>query len=125
MYFKLFLSINNSIEGRNEYSFLIKNTNYTNVILPSLIKLKDESLIAAFFSKIIFLSIPTSYKANKKIETEYYIPEVDLKFFFNNIVLFKNEDEKLLLVITLQILSLVKINKNIFNFIIKSLSLIL
>ena len=113
VFIEFFLSINNSSEGRREYSFLIKKTNFIKIILPSLIKVKDESLIAAYFSKIIFLSIPTSQKTNKKIETDCYIPEVDLQYFFDNMNLFIKEDEELFTIISSQIVNLLKMNKSI------------
>ena len=112
---ELFLSINNSYEGKNEYSFLIKNTNYTKIILSSLYKLKDESLIGAYFSKIISLSIPNDDK--KEIENkgnEWYIPEFDLIFIINNIILFF-ETEQSSIVISSLIISLINMNNKIID----------
>ena len=117
-FIELFLSINNSFEGKNEYLFLIKKTNYIKVILSSLFKLKDESLIAAYFSKIMSLSIPENKKGINN-ENECYIPEFDLNFIINNINLFLNEKEsdKILNVISSQIISLIKMNNNLIEFI--------
>ena len=114
---ELFLSINNSYEGKNEYSFLIKNTNYAKIILSSLYKLKDESLIGAYFSKIISLSISNDDK--KEIENrgnECYIPEFDLTFIINNINLFF-ETEQISIIITSQIISLMNMNNKIIDII--------
>ena len=124
VFIELFLSINNSNEGKSEYSFLIKNTNYKDIILPSLLKLKDESLIAVYFSKIIFLSIPSNDKNNcKNSENDCYVPEVDLNFFFNNIYTFMDEDEKIFSVISSQIINLVKMNKNIIDIILNKFNI--
>ena len=112
-FIELFLSINNSNEGKKEYLFLINNTNYIKIILPSLLKLKDESLIAVYFSKIIFLSI-----SDNNIN-ECYNPEIDLKFFINNINSFldDNEDKNIYNVISSQILNLIKMNNNVIDII--------
>ena len=113
---ELFLSINNSYEGKNEYSFLIKNTNYSQIILSSLYKLKDESLIGAYFSKIMSLSIPNDKKEFDNKENECYIPEFDLTFIINNIKLFL-ETEQISIVISSQIINLMKMNNKIIDII--------
>ena len=116
---ELFQSINNSSEGKIEYEFLIKNTNYEKIILSSLFKLKDHSLIAAYFSKIISLSLPSNNKDNKKNQNEYFIYENDLNFFINNINLFFDDSDngEIFFLISSQILSLIKMNKNIIEII--------
>jgi len=113
-FIELFLSINNSNEGKKEYLFLINNTNYIKIILPSLLQLKDESLIAVYFSKIIFLSISDNNNIN-----DCYSPEIDLKFFINNINLFLDdkEDKNTYNVISSQIMNLIKMNNNVIDII--------
>ena len=111
---ELFFSINNSNEGKNEYSFLVNNTNYTKIVLPSLIKLKDESLLAVYFSKIISLSVSNENNIEKK-ENDCYIPEIDLQFLINNMDLFLDENEKIFIVISSQIINLIKMNNNIID----------
>ena len=117
---ELFFSINNSEEGKNEYEFLIKNTKYTKIVLLSLFKLKDQSLIAAYFSKIISLSLPSDKKDNNKNrENDYYIYENDLSILINNINLFfdGNDTDQIFIIISSQILSLIKMNNNIIEII--------
>ena len=113
-FIELFLSINNSNEGKKEYLFLINDTNYIKIILPSLLKLKDESLIAVYFSKIIFLSISDNNNIN-----DCYSPEIDLNFFINNINSFldENEDKNIYNVISSQIMNLIKMNNNVIDII--------
>ena len=113
-FIELFLSINNSNEGKKEYLFLINNTNYIKIILPSLLQLKDESLIAVYFSKIIFLSISDNNNING-----CYSPEVDLNFFINNINSFfdDNEDKNIYNVISSQIMNLIKMNNDVIDII--------
>ena len=115
-FLELFLSINNSEEGKNEYLFLLNNTNYRKIILPSLYILKDELLIAVFFSKIIFLSISIN---KKEEENNYYIPEIDVQFIINNMTLFlqNDEDKKILTIISSQMINLIKMNNKIIDII--------
>ena len=118
-FIELFLSINNSDEGKREYSFLINDTNYIKIVLTSLLKLKDESLIAVYFSKLIFLSISNKNNDSETKKNDYYLPEIDLYFLINNIYLFLEEDEngKILIVISSQIINLLKMNNNIIDII--------
>ena len=119
-FIELFLSINNSNEGKKEYLFLIKKTNYIKTILPSLLQLKEDSLIAVYFTKIIFLSI----SHNKDIN-DCYMPEIDLNFFIDNIHTFLNDDEnfKTFNVISSQIINLIKMNNAIIDIILNKSNL--
>ena len=118
-FIELFLSINNSNEGKKEYLFLINNTNYIKIVLTSLFKLRDESLIAVYFSKLIFLSISNKKNAVNNNENDCYLPVIDLNFLINNLNLFLDEDEsgKILIVVSSQIINLIKMNNNIIDII--------
>ena len=110
---ELFLGIDNIGTGTKKYIWLINETKYPQIVLQSIIELKDSNILSLYFSKISFLSVPNSL--------EYYLPEFDIIFFISrlrNILNSENEEgnEKILNIITSQIINLININKiNIKN----------
>ena len=110
---ELFLGIDNIGIGTKKYIWLVNETDYPQTVLQSLIDLKDYNLLSLYFSKILFLSVPNL--------TEYYIPEYDIKFFISKLDMILNneneeENEKMLNIISSQIINLININKiNIKN----------
>ena len=112
---ELFLGNNNIGIGTQKYIWLINNTKFAEVVLQSLIDLKDYNLLSLYFSKIFFLSLPNSNDNDND-----YIPEFDIKYFFDRLELIinsKNEEdnEKLFDVISSQIINLINyknINKS-------------
>ena len=109
---ELFLGIDNIGTGTKKYIWLVNETKYPQTVLHSLIVLKDYNLLSLYFSKILFLSVPNL--------TEYYIPEYDIKFFISKLDIILNneneeETEKMLNIISSQIINLINININKIN----------
>ena len=105
---ELFLGIDNIGSGTKKYIWLINETKYPDIVLKSLIELKDYNLLSLYFSKILFLSYPNL--------TEYYIPEFDIKYFISKIDIIlssgnEEDKEKMLNIISSQIINLININK--------------
>ena len=110
---ELFLGIDNIGIGTKKLVWLINETKYPQIVLQSLIDLKDFNLLSLYFSKILFLSVPNN--------EYYYMPEYDIKFFFSKLDSILNskieeENEKMFDIISSQIINLININKiNIKN----------
>ena len=115
-FMELFLSLENNEIGVKKYEWLLKNTLYIKAILKSLLDLKDENLLAIYFSKLIFLCV------NKN----FYLPEYDLDFFITKINYFIDDEYNLniLNIICSQIINLLNVNKEIINLVLNKCKII-
>ena len=113
---ELFLDLDNIGNGAIRYKWLIRSTKYPQIVLESLIKLKDCNLLSLYLTKIVFLAM----KNNK----ENYNPEYDISFFFSKLnEIFDEKDlelsNKFFNIIGSQIINFININNEILEIIYK------
>ena len=97
------------IDTNEKYKYLINETNYPTV-LNELYKIKNEQLLAFYFSKINILAIYSN--------DDQFILKNEINFLFNNLCnILESNDENLLNLITSQILNLININIKTINYI--------
>ena len=102
---ELFLGIDNI-----KYVWLVNETKYPQIVLKSLIELRDFNLLSLYFSKILYLSFPN-------LTDNYYIPEYDINFFFTKLDIIlsdenEEDNEKMFNIISSQIMNLVNVYMN-------------
>ena len=111
---ELFLGLDNLGSGAKRYHWIIKHTNYPEIVLESIIKLKETNLLSCYMSKIIFLSMPN--------DKEYYKPYYDINFFFSKLGEIFDEknleiSKKFFNIIASQIINLININDKMIELI--------
>ena len=114
LFSQLLLSLEQQVIGTKKYKWLLKYTQFTNV-LNSIITLKDENLLTIYFTKIMTLSAPK----NSKNKEDYYLPDEDIYFFISNLEnIIKDENdnsEYIVNIICSMIINLININKAVVN----------
>ena len=111
---ELFLGLDNLGNGAKRYKWIIKNTKYPEIVLESIIKLKETNLLSCYLSKILFLSMPN--------DKQYYKPYYDINFFFSKLgEIFGEKNleigKKFFSIIASQIFNLININDTIIELI--------
>ena len=109
---QFFLSLDNIGNGAKRYQWVVKNTKFPEIVLESIIKLKENYLLSLYMTKILNLSLPHG--------PDYYKPFFDLQFLFSKLdkILVQNNEEKSIQffdVFSSQLLNLIHINNSIIN----------
>ena len=111
---ELFLNLDNIGNGAKRYKWIISHTKFAEIVINSIIKLKETNLLSLYLTKIVFLSIPR--------DNEYYKPEYDIVFLFDKLKEIFDEknleiSNNFFHIIVSQIINLININNHIIELI--------